>query len=317
MDVRLFRSAAAVFRADPLADPLEELGRIVRWCRRRPELSFAHADNIGAMEGEVQIWVARRKQRELRPEVLREPHGRLLGPEKVVRLFLLARPLERREVLLEHFGSEPAADRNFFVFAHAAADLVLGDAEDDEANLVHVTSCDRAVVVPEEAVAEGVVDGDERGAVLQVGVDPVERLAVGALPLGRRETVPSPQCLACLDRVEGDDPRAVPGGEAAGERRLAGESRAAEEQEQAGAILDSVGTNRHGGSSIAGMAKFLLWLILLVVCWPLALLALVLYPIVWVVLLPFRLLGIAVDVVFETLRAILLLPARVLRGPRT
>jgi hypothetical protein len=65
------------------------------------------------------------------------------------------------------------------------------------------------------------------------------------------------------------------------------------------------------------MAKFLLWLILLVVCWPLALLALVLYPIVWVVLLPFWLLGIAVDVVFETLRAILLLPARVLRGPRT
>lgn len=64
------------------------------------------------------------------------------------------------------------------------------------------------------------------------------------------------------------------------------------------------------------MAKFLLWLILLVVCWPLALLALVLYPIVWIVLLPFRLLGVAVDVVFETLRAILLLPARVLRGPR-
>ena len=65
------------------------------------------------------------------------------------------------------------------------------------------------------------------------------------------------------------------------------------------------------------MAKFFLWCILLVLCWPLALLALVLYPIVWIVMLPFRLLGIAVDVVFETLRAILLLPARVLRGPRT
>lgn len=64
------------------------------------------------------------------------------------------------------------------------------------------------------------------------------------------------------------------------------------------------------------MAGFLLWLILLVVCWPLALLALVLYPIVWLVLLPFRLLGIAVDVVFRTLKAILLLPARVLRGPK-
>jgi hypothetical protein len=64
------------------------------------------------------------------------------------------------------------------------------------------------------------------------------------------------------------------------------------------------------------MTKFLLWLILLILCWPLALIALVLYPIVWVVLLPFRLLGIAVDVVFQTLRAILLLPARVLRGPK-
>jgi hypothetical protein len=67
------------------------------------------------------------------------------------------------------------------------------------------------------------------------------------------------------------------------------------------------------------MTKFLLWLILLVLCWPLALMALILYPIVWLLLLPFRLLGFAVDAVFETLRAILLLPARVLRGgrPRT
>jgi len=64
------------------------------------------------------------------------------------------------------------------------------------------------------------------------------------------------------------------------------------------------------------MIKFLLWLLLLILCWPLALLALILYPIVWIVLLPLRLLGIAVDAVFETLRAILLLPARVLRGPK-
>ena len=63
------------------------------------------------------------------------------------------------------------------------------------------------------------------------------------------------------------------------------------------------------------MAKFLLWLILLVVCWPLALLALVLYPLVWLLLLPFRLVGIAVGGVFSLLEAILLLPARVLRGP--
>jgi len=63
------------------------------------------------------------------------------------------------------------------------------------------------------------------------------------------------------------------------------------------------------------MTKFLLWLLLFVVCWPLALLAVVLYPVVWLVLLPFRLLGIAVDGAFELLRAIILLPARVLRGP--
>ena len=60
--------------------------------------------------------------------------------------------------------------------------------------------------------------------------------------------------------------------------------------------------------------KFLLWLILLVLCWPLALLALVAYPIVWLVLLPFRLVGLAFEGVFEFLRAVLLLPARVLGG---
>ncbi len=63
------------------------------------------------------------------------------------------------------------------------------------------------------------------------------------------------------------------------------------------------------------MFTFLLWLVLFVVCWPLALLALVLYPIVWIVLLPFRLVGIAVSGVFALLHAILMLPARVLRGP--
>ncbi|HZX70140.1 MAG TPA: hypothetical protein VFE77_04910 [Rhodanobacter sp.] len=62
------------------------------------------------------------------------------------------------------------------------------------------------------------------------------------------------------------------------------------------------------------MAAFLLWLLLLVVCWPLALLALVLYPIVWLVLLPFRLVGITVGAVFAFLGALLMLPARVLRG---
>jgi hypothetical protein len=63
------------------------------------------------------------------------------------------------------------------------------------------------------------------------------------------------------------------------------------------------------------MMKFLLWLLLLVVCWPLALLALVLYPIIWLVMLPFRLIGISVEAVFALLKSILMLPARVLRGP--
>ena len=63
------------------------------------------------------------------------------------------------------------------------------------------------------------------------------------------------------------------------------------------------------------MTKFLLWLILLVVCWPIALLALIAYPLVWLLLLPFRLLGIAVDGVFEFLRALLRLPARIIGGP--
>jgi hypothetical protein len=62
--------------------------------------------------------------------------------------------------------------------------------------------------------------------------------------------------------------------------------------------------------------KLLLWLILLVLCWPLALIALIAYPFVWLLLLPFRLLGIVVDGVFEFLRAILMLPARVLGGRR-
>jgi hypothetical protein len=60
---------------------------------------------------------------------------------------------------------------------------------------------------------------------------------------------------------------------------------------------------------------FLLWLLLLIFCWPLALLALVLWPLVWLIALPFRLLGIAVDGVFDLLRAILRLPGRILRGP--
>ena len=76
------------------------------------------------------------------------------------------------------------------------------------------------------------------------------------------------------------------------------------------------GTATAWGPSHHAMAKFLLWCILLVLCWPLALLALIAYPIVWVLLLPFRLVGIAVGGVFALLAAIIMFPARVLGGPR-
>jgi hypothetical protein len=64
------------------------------------------------------------------------------------------------------------------------------------------------------------------------------------------------------------------------------------------------------------MAAFLLWVILLILCWPLALLALIAYPFVWLILLPFRIVGIAVGGVLELLGALFFLPARLLRGPR-
>lgn len=62
------------------------------------------------------------------------------------------------------------------------------------------------------------------------------------------------------------------------------------------------------------MLTFLLWMLIAVLCWPIALVALVLYPIVWLLLLPFRLLGIVVEGVFEFLRALVMLPARLLGG---
>lgn len=61
-----------------------------------------------------------------------------------------------------------------------------------------------------------------------------------------------------------------------------------------------------------GFVTFILWLLLFVLCWPLALLALILYPFIWLLLLPFRLVGITMDAVFELLKAILFLPARIL-----
>lgn len=62
------------------------------------------------------------------------------------------------------------------------------------------------------------------------------------------------------------------------------------------------------------MLTFLLWVLLLILCWPIALLAIILYPLVWLLLLPFRLVGVAVEGVFELLRSIIMLPARVLGG---
>ena len=62
------------------------------------------------------------------------------------------------------------------------------------------------------------------------------------------------------------------------------------------------------------MFTFFLWCVLLVICWPLALLALLMYPLVWLLLLPFRIVGIAVEGVLELVKAIIFLPARVLRG---
>jgi len=64
------------------------------------------------------------------------------------------------------------------------------------------------------------------------------------------------------------------------------------------------------------MLTFLLWCMLLFFCWPLALFVLVLYPLVWLLLLPFRILGFAVEGVLELLKGIIVLPARLLRGPR-
>lgn len=64
------------------------------------------------------------------------------------------------------------------------------------------------------------------------------------------------------------------------------------------------------------MVTFLVWLLLFLLCWPVALAALILYPVVWLLLLPFRLVGITLEGVFRLLAAIVLLPARLLRGPR-
>jgi hypothetical protein len=64
------------------------------------------------------------------------------------------------------------------------------------------------------------------------------------------------------------------------------------------------------------MIAFILWFILFFLCWPLALLALVLYPIVWLLMLPFRIIGLTIDGLFTFLTALILLPARILRGPR-
>jgi hypothetical protein len=62
------------------------------------------------------------------------------------------------------------------------------------------------------------------------------------------------------------------------------------------------------------MIKLIFWLILLFICWPLAVFALIAYPVIWILTIPFRIIGISVDAVFELLGAILKLPAKILRG---
>lgn len=76
-------------------------------------------------------------------------------------------------------------------------------------------------------------------------------------------------------------------------------------------MAEPQGTRR---SYLPDVLTFLVWLVLLVVCWPIALAAILLYPIIWLILLPFRLLGLAVTGVFEFLRALIMLPARALGG---
>jgi hypothetical protein len=75
-------------------------------------------------------------------------------------------------------------------------------------------------------------------------------------------------------------------------------------------------TRLAAATSEVAMAAFFLWIILFILCWPIALLALVLYPFVWLVLLPFRIVGIAVHGVLGLLSAMFMLPIRLLRGPR-
>jgi hypothetical protein len=82
------------------------------------------------------------------------------------------------------------------------------------------------------------------------------------------------------------------------------------EEEAARAWNKSVFYDYSGGQPVL---KFLLWCILLVLCWPLALLALILYPIVWLLLLPFRIVGIAVAGILDLIGAVIRLPARLLR----
>src|SRR5947209_2816780 len=80
------------------------------------------------------------------------------------------------------------------------------------------------------------------------------------------------------------------------------------------ACPNEAGTSPASRAYLLPMITFLLWCILLVLCWPLALLAAVLYPLIWLLLLPFRLVGIAVGGALELVKAIIFLPVRLLRG---
>jgi len=94
-------------------------------------------------------------------------------------------------------------------------------------------------------------------------------------------------------------------------------SRARARNIEGGGAAVSIRTGRiQAATNEVAMAAFFLWIILFILCWPLALLALVLYPFVWLVALPFRLMGIAVHGVLGLVSAIFMLPVRLLRGPR-
>ena len=145
---------------------------------------------------------------------------------------------------------------------------------------------------------------------LRFGADPTTSVCdadgrfhdVGNLLCGRRRAVPH------VERLQPDDDH-----RGARDARGGGDGLAGVARERARLRRGNV---RAPPAVLRSMIKLLLWLLLFFLCWPLALLALVLYPLLWLLLLPFRLVGITVDGVFELVKAVVMLPARLLGGRR-